>query len=85
MRTWFIGLGVLAGVFGAAGVALAAVGAHRSSDPNIVTAAQFPVVPRAGPYRTLRGSLVSRERGRRLIAASLIALGAFLFSRRNSP
>ena len=79
MRTWFIGLGVLAGVFGAAGVALAAVGAHRSSDPNIVTAAHF-LLFHAPALIAL--CAVARVTGTRspLIAASLIALGAFLFS-----
>lgn len=38
---WNIGV---AGLFGAAGVALAAVAAHRAADPSLATAAMFLIV-----------------------------------------
>jgi uncharacterized membrane protein YgdD (TMEM256/DUF423 family) len=64
---------------GAAGVALAAVGAHRSGNPNVTTAAYFLLL-HAAAIIALGARAPSRGRGALLAAASLLALGAVLFS-----
>ncbi len=79
MRGWWMGLTATAGLMGAAGVALAAVGAHRSGNPNVTTAAYFLLL-----HATAVTALCARApaAGRRsvLAAASLLTLGAVLFS-----
>lgn len=79
MRGWLGFLGAIAGLMGAAGVTLAAVGAHHSSNPNVTTAAYFLLFHAPA---LLGLSALSRDRAEpaALVAASLIALGATLFS-----
>lgn len=79
MRVWSMGLAALAGLFGAAGVGLAAVGAHRAESPLVTTAAYFLLFHAAAIVPLCA---FARPRGDRalLVAASLIALGVFLFS-----
>jgi uncharacterized membrane protein YgdD (TMEM256/DUF423 family) len=75
-------LGVLGGLMGATGVALAAVAAHVSGDATLKTAADFLLFHAAALLATL-----ALGRGRRgptlagsLVAGSLLGLGAVLFS-----
>jgi uncharacterized membrane protein YgdD (TMEM256/DUF423 family) len=79
MRVWSRALGAIAGLMGAAGVALAAVGAHRSGNPNVTTAAYFLLL-HAAAIIALGARSPSRGWGALLAAASLLALGAVLFS-----
>ena len=79
MLVWQRGLGALAGVLGAAGVGLAAVGAHRSGNPEVTTAAYFLLfhAPALLALCAFAGRRVDRGL---LVAGSLIGLGAVLFS-----
>lgn len=79
MRAWLMGLGALAGLFGAAGVGLAAVGAHRSGNPIVTTAAYFLLFHASGLAALCA---LARERADRgvLVAGALIAIGTILFS-----
>ena len=79
MRVWLMALGALAGVFGAAGVGLAAVGAHRSGSPTVTTAAYFLLFHAAGLAALCALAQPRLDRGI-LIAGSLIGVGAILFS-----
>ncbi len=80
MRTWIAVLGSLAGLFGAAGVALAAVGAHLTGGGSVTTAAQF-LLFHAGALVALGIAAAVSARAHLLcIAASLIAAGTLLFS-----
>ncbi len=74
---WNIGV---AGALGAAGVALAAVAAHRVSDPSLTTAALFLILHAAGAMAlsAISGGAV-RPSGF-LIAGSLMLLAVTLFS-----
>ena len=79
MRGWLAGLGSLASLFGAAGIALAAIGAHRNGSPSVTTSAFF-LLFHAG---ALVGfcAIVQRAPQRLLLAAaSMIAIGTILFS-----
>lgn len=79
MRGWLGTLGAVAGLMGAAGVTLSAVGAHRSGNPNVTTAAYF-LLFHAAALVGLGALARDREETAILVAASLIALGATLFS-----
>ena len=79
MQAWLKSLGALGGLFGAAGVGLAAIGAHRSGNPNVTTAATFLLI-HAGGIMALCTVAVQRPTRGVLVATSLIALGTILFS-----
>ncbi len=79
MRVWAMVLAAVAGLYGAAGVALAAVGAHAGVGPNVTTAAYF-LLFHAAALVGATGSVGPRAGKAVLLAASLWALGAFLFS-----
>ena len=79
MRIWLTMLSTVCGLFGAAGVGLAAIGAHRSGNPAVTTSAFF-LLFHAG---ALVGfcAIAQRAPGRLLlVAASMIAIGTILFS-----
>jgi uncharacterized membrane protein YgdD (TMEM256/DUF423 family) len=80
MRLWIMGLGAIAGLFGAAGVALAAAGAHLAGGAVVTTAADF-LLFHAGALvaLSLAAGLLPRS-GLLCVAASAIALGTTLFS-----
>lgn len=80
MRTWIIIVAALAGLYGAAGVALAAAGAHRSGNPNVTTAAYFLLFHAAALVGLSTAAAGARRAVPPMIAASLIALGTLLFS-----
>lgn len=71
---------LVAGLMGAAGVALAAAAAHVNPDPNLTTAAYFLMLGAAG---ATGAAAVAAARGPRLSFAdaggAIIALGALLF------
>ncbi len=79
MRAWSMVLAAVAGLYGAAGVVLAAVGAHAGAGPNVTTAADFLLFHAAA---LVGATAHAGPRGGRgvLLAASAWALGAFLFS-----
>lgn len=79
MRGWMMALAGLAGLFGATGVGLAAVGAHRSGSPNIATAAYFLLFHASALTAFCALALASHARVV-LVAASMIAVGVILFS-----
>ena len=77
MRTWSMVLAALGCLYGAAGVALAAAGAHHGASPLVATAASFLLVHAAAIVAlsaTARPGLLLD------LAASLLAAGAALFS-----
>ena len=79
MRVWSMVLAAVAGVYGAAGVVLAAVGAHAGAGPNVTTAAYFLLFHAAALVGAC--ALAGPRAGASvLLAASLWALGALLFS-----
>ena len=79
MRVWSMVLAALAGLYGAMGVVLAALGAHAGAGPNVTTAADFLLFHAAALVGAC--ACVDARGGRAvLLAASLWALGAFLFS-----
>ena len=80
MRTWIIIVAALAGLYGAAGVALAAAGAHRSGNPNVTTAAYFLLFHAAALVGLSTAAAGARRAVPPMIAASFIALGTLLFS-----
>ncbi len=80
MRAWIIIVSALAGLYGAAGVALAAAGAHRSGNPNVVTAAYFLLFHAAALVGLCTAATIARRAAPLMVAASLIALGTLLFS-----
>jgi uncharacterized membrane protein YgdD (TMEM256/DUF423 family) len=78
LRIWMMGLAALVGLFGAAGVGLAAVAAHLPGDATLKTAADFLLFHAAA---LLAITAVMRDRPHRglLAAGSLIGLGSILF------
>lgn len=80
MRSWIILVSALAGLYGAAGVALAAAGAHRSGNPNVATAAYFLLFHAAALVGLCTAAAVARRAVPAMAAASLIAGGTLLFS-----
>ncbi len=80
MRSWIILVSALAGLYGAAGVALAAAGAHRSGNPNVVTAAYFLLFHAAALVGLCTAAAVAQRAVPAMVAASLIACGTLLFS-----
>ncbi len=79
MRGWSMCLSALAGLMGASGVGLAAAGAHRSGNPNVTTAAYF-LLFHAAAIIALCTRTPSAGTRAILVAASLLTLGAILFS-----
>lgn len=79
MRTLWTLIAGLAGLFGAAGVALAAAGAHLSGTPIVTTAAYFLLFHASALAAFCAVARGGTERGLGL-AALLIALGCILFS-----
>ena len=77
MRTWSMGLAALGCLYGAAGVALAAAAAHHGASPLVATAASFLLVHAAAIVAL---SAAARSGLLLNLAASLLALGAALFS-----
>ena len=77
MRTWSMALATLGCLYGAAGVALAAAGAHHGGSPLVATAASFLLV-HAAAITSL--CAVARPGLALNLAASLMAAGAALFS-----
>lgn len=75
------GLMALAGLMGAAGVALAALGAHGGADPRLTTAALFLLLHASAIagllHRTARGA---PARLGFLLSAATLAAGAMLFA-----
>lgn len=76
MTIWTRLIICLAGLYGAAGVSLAAWSAHRAGGELLMTAALFLLL-HAGPMLAIA---LARPLRAQLIAASLLAVGAFLFS-----
>jgi uncharacterized membrane protein YgdD (TMEM256/DUF423 family) len=76
MPIWNRILAAIAGLMGAAGVALAALAAHRGGGETLTTAALFLIL-HAGP--AFAAALASRHSAT-LAGASLLAAGALLFS-----
>ena len=79
MRGWLSALGVVAGLFGAAGVALAAIGAHMNGSPTVTTSAYFLLFHAGALVGFCALAVVAPGLGP-LAAASTIALGTILFS-----
>lgn len=78
--TWaFWNVGV-AGLLGAAGVALAAVAAHRVADPSLTTAALFLILHGAAVIALSAVAGGSPLPSGFLVAASLMLFGVALFS-----
>lgn len=81
MRIWIIIVAALAGLYGAAGVALAAAGAHLGGAGGLATTSAYFLLFHAA---ALVGLVTAASGGRRAVplmaAASLIALGVLLFS-----
>lgn len=80
MQPWIKIIAALAGLYGSAGVALAAIGAHRSGNPNVVTAAYFLLFHAAALVGLTTAAAGARRATPLMIAASLLALGTLLFS-----
>ena len=76
MRLWSNLICGLAGLYGATGVALAAVSAHRAGGETLMTAALFLLV-HAAPMLAVA---LAPPRRALLTGASILALGAALFS-----
>ncbi len=77
MAIWSALLLSLAGLMGAAGVALSAYAAHADGGANLVTAATFLMIHAAA----VAGLCASAQTRRGLLqAASLLVIGAVLFS-----
>ena len=79
MRSSWRVLAALAGLLGAAGVALAALGAHRSGSPLVTTAAYF-LLFHAAAITSLCAFAQAEGNHAILAAAVLIAFGVVLFS-----
>ena len=80
MRGWIMGLAAVAGLYGAAGVGLAAAGAHLPGGATVTTAAYF-LLFHAGALVALCGTAATLPRPRGIcLAGSGIALGVLLFS-----
>ena len=77
MALWSRLLLALAGLMGAAGVALSAYAAHSDGGPNLTTAATFLMIHAAAVAGLCAGAPTRRGL---LQAASLLVLGALLFS-----
>lgn len=80
MRGWTTILAALAGLMGAAGVGLAAAGAHLTGSPIVTTAADFLLFHAGLVVALIALATASGRQGAILIAASLVALGSILFS-----
>lgn len=74
---WNVGLGSL---LGAAGVALAAVAAHRTSDPTLATAAIFLILHAGAAIALTALSAASHWPSAVLASATLMLLAVMLFS-----
>jgi uncharacterized membrane protein YgdD (TMEM256/DUF423 family) len=79
MRAWMMSLAALAGLFGAAGVGLAAAAAHISVDSILHASADFLLFHAAG-LMAMVGFMRARPHRGLLVAGSVIAIGTILFS-----
>lgn len=81
MRTWITIVSAAAGLYGAAGVALAAAGAHLGGAGSLATtAAYFALFHAAALVGMSTAATASHRPIPLLLAASLVALGTLLFS-----
>ena len=86
MRAWIIIASALAGLYGAAGVALAAAGAHLGGAGGLATTAAYFLLFHAAALVGLCTAASAARRAAALqaaalmVAASLVALGTLLFS-----
>lgn len=80
MLFWTRLIGATAAAFGACGVALAAAGAHILGEPNVTVAANFLLFHAAALIGFSALAAASTRATGVLISASLIAVGATLFS-----
>ena len=80
MRRWVACLAAVAGLFGAAGVGLAAAGAHLAGGSVVTTAAQFLLFHAAALVALCTAAAISGRPVGICAAASMIALGTILFS-----
>lgn len=71
---------LLAGLLGAAGVALAAAAAHRVDDPALATAAQFLVMHAAAAVGVVAFAMRATRPLAWALAAAILLIGAALFS-----
>lgn len=78
--TWALWNAGFAGLLGAAGVALAAVAAHRVADPSLATAAQFLIVHGAAALALAALSSGSPSAVGFLAAGSLMIFAVAVFS-----
>ena len=79
MRVWSMVLAASSGFYGAAGVTLAAIGAHAGAGPNVTTAAYFLLFHAAALVGAC--ALAASRAGKAvLLAASLWVIGTLLFS-----
>lgn len=80
MRSWTVGLAILAGLLGAAGVGLAAAGAHLEGGAIVTTAANIMLFHAAALIAICAAAAASPS-GRGLLgAATILACGTILFS-----
>ncbi len=79
MRAWLMVLAALAGVFGAAGVGLAAAAAHLTGEATLKTAADF-LLFHAAALLAICAFMRQAPRAPLLVAGTLVALGTTLFS-----
>lgn len=78
--SWALWNVALAALLGAAGVALAAVAAHRVADPSLATAAVFLIVHAAGAVALSALASGARLPAGFLFSASLMIVAVALFS-----
>jgi len=78
--TWALWNVGLAGLLGAAGVALAAVGAHRVGDPSLTTAALFLILHAGGVVALSAFAGTAPHPVPLLVSASLMVFAVALFS-----
>lgn len=73
-------LAIAAGLLGAAGVALAAVAAHRVADPALVTASNFLILHAAAALAIVAKAATSPKPRTWVLAAVMLVAGTALFS-----
>lgn len=81
MTIWFRVLMLVAGLFGASGVAAAAMAAHLAGGANLSTASQFLLIHAAAiAALSAAGLIATRGAVLLLVGASAMAIGTLLFS-----
>ena len=73
-------IAVIAGLFGAAGIALGAIAAHRVPDPGLVTSANYLVMHAAGALAVAFGASQQERLRLWLLGAALLLAGSGLFA-----